>query len=86
MLFKNFTGIGWGEALARIAMILNRELEKQDKDERTYLAMGGNDSCFIFLTEELYRYIYSIYKNPDYKPLEPDEWVKVMGVEPMHYD
>ena len=86
VLFKNFTGIGWGEALARIAKILNRELEKQGKDERIYLAMGGNDSCCIFLTEELYRYIYSIYKNPYYKPLEPCEWEKVMGAKPMHYD
>lgn len=86
VIFKNFKETGWGEAVKRISEILNEELAKQAKDERIYLASGGNDGRLIFLNKELYEYIYSVYKNPMWKPLELEEWAKVMSVEPMKLD
>ena len=83
VVFKNFKGYGWGEAVKRLAEILNGEFKKQGIDERIYLVSGGNDGRLIFLTEPLYGYIYSVYSNPEWKPLEVGEWAKKMGVEPM---
>ncbi len=82
-IFKNFKGTGWGEAVMRFAQIINQEAEKQSIDERIYLASGGNDGRLIFLTRELYDYIYSVYKNKEWKPLEISEWMKVMKVKPL---
>lgn len=81
VIFKKFKGTGWGEAPIRVAEILNMELARQGKDERIYLASGGNDGRLIFLTDALYQYIYSVYKNPDWKPLELKEWAHTMRVE-----
>ena len=86
IIFKNFKKTGWGEAPLRIAEILNIELAKQNKDERIYLASGGNDGRLIFLTKELYDHIYSVYKNPMWKPLALNEWAKAMQVNPMKLD
>ncbi len=86
VIFKNFTEMGWGEAPKRIAEILNAELTKQGKDEQIYLASGGNDGMLIFLTNELYQYIYSVLKDPYRKPLKLNEWAAVMEVEPMRPD
>lgn len=83
VIFKNFRGYGWGEAAARFAQIINQEAEKQSIPEKVYLASGGNDGRLIFLTTEQYDYIYSIYINKLWKPLEVSEWMKVMGVKPM---
>lgn len=83
IIFKDFTEKGWGEAPKRIAEILNTELLKQGINEQIYLVSGGNDGRLIFLTNELYGYIYSIYQNPNWKPLELDEWAEVMSVKPM---
>jgi len=82
IIFKNFTEMGWGEAPKRIAEIINIELSKQGIDEKIYLASGGNDGRLIFLTDELYKYIYSVYKSHLWKPLELNEWAKVMIVNP----
>lgn len=86
VIFKNFPETGWGEAPKRIAEILNIELSKQGKNEKVYLVSGANDGRLIFLTDELYQYIYSVYKNPGWKPLELEEWARVMGVKPMKVD
>ena len=83
VIFKNFKGYGWGEAVMRFAQIINQEAEKQGIKERIYLASGGNDGRLIFLTKELYDYIYSVYTNEQWKPLEVTEWMKVMSVKPM---
>ena len=83
-IFKNFKGFGWGEAVQRLAEILNTELEKQKVEERIYLISNGNDGSLIFLNKELYQYIYGILKNPYWKPLEVSEWKKVMGIKPMN--
>lgn len=83
MIFKNFKETGWGEAVMRFSKIINTEAEKQSIDERIFLASGGNDGRLIFLTDELYRYIYSIYNNKEWKPLEVSEWMKEMGVKSM---
>lgn len=86
IIFKNFTETGWGEAPKRIAEILNIELAKQGIDEQIYLASGGNDGFLVFLNNDLYKYIYSVYQNPYWKPLELNEWAKAMKVEPMKLD
>ena len=83
VIFKNFKDYGWGEAVMRFAQIINQEAEKQGINERIYLASGGNDGRLIFLTKELYDYIYGIYTNEQWKPLEVTEWMKVMSVKPM---
>lgn len=86
VIFKNFKGTGWGEAPLRIAEILNIELAKQNKEERIYLVSGGNDGRLIFLTKELYDYIYGVYKNPIWKPLELNEWARIMQINPIRND
>ncbi|PYF74059.1 hypothetical protein B0O44_104230 [Pedobacter nutrimenti] len=83
IIFKNFPRAGWAEAPKRIAEILNAELAKQNIKEKIYLISIDNDGRLIFLTEELYQYIYSVYQNPYWKPLELNEWATVMEVEPM---
>ncbi len=83
VIFKNFKETGWGEAVMRFAEIINTEAEKQSIDERIFLASGGNDGRLIFLTDELYDYIYSVYNNDEWKPLEVSEWTKAMGIKPM---
>ncbi len=81
IIFKNFKGYGWGEAVQRLAQILNEELEKQNIQERIYLISGGNDGSLIFLDNELYKYFYKTFTNPEWKPLEVKEWTKVMGIK-----
>lgn len=81
VIFRNFTETGWGEAPRRVAEILNLEFQKQGIKEKVYLASGANDGRLIFLTEELYYYIYSVYKNPHWKPLDLEEWSQIMGVD-----
>jgi len=83
VIFKNFKDYGWGEAVMRFAQIINQEAENQGIKEKIYLASGGNDGRLIFLTKELYDYIYSVYTNEQWKPLEIKEWMKVMNVKPM---
>ena len=83
VIFKNFKNYGWGEAVMRFAQIINQEAKNQRIKEKVYLASGGNDGRLIFLTEELYDYIYSVYTNEQWKPLEVNEWMKVMSVKPM---
>ncbi|WCM41035.1 hypothetical protein MG290_08685 [Flavobacterium sp. CBA20B-1] len=85
IIFKNFRGYGWGEAVMQFAQIVNEEAEKQGINERLYLVGGGNDGRLIFLTNELYDYIYSVYTNTHWKPLKVREWMKVMNVKPMNY-
>ncbi|MFD2432948.1 hypothetical protein ACFSO9_04965 [Mesonia maritima] len=47
VIFKNFKGYGWGEAVMRFAQIINQEAKKQGIKERIYLASGGNDGRLI---------------------------------------
>lgn len=86
VIFKNFKDYGWGEAVRRLAEILNMEFAKQEIKERIYLVSGGNDGRLIYLTDELYEYIYQVYTNPMWKPLEVKEWAKVMGVGSMRIE
>lgn len=86
IIFKNFKGYGWGEAVQRLAEILNSEFEKQNIKERVYLINGGNDGSLIVLDEDLYNYFYDVFTDPQWKPLEVKEWVKVMDVKPMTLD
>jgi len=83
VIFKNFKNYGWGESVMRFAQIINQEAEKQGINERVYLASGANDGRLIFLTKALYDYIYKVYTNKHWKPLEVTEWIKVMEVKPM---
>lgn len=81
IIFKNFKGYGWGEAVHRLAEILNAELEKQNIEERIYLINGGNDGSLIFLDDELYNYFYEVFTDLQWKPLEVDEWARAMGLK-----
>ncbi|QEE48227.1 hypothetical protein FUA48_01135 [Flavobacterium alkalisoli] len=82
-IFKNFKDYGWGEATQRLVDIINDQLSKQQKEDRLYPVSGGNDGRLIFLSYKQYKYIYSIYKNPEWKPLEIKEWCDIMGVKYM---
>ncbi len=81
MIFKNFKGYGWGQAVKRLTEILNAELEKQHITERIYLINGGNDGSLLLLDQALYSYFYEVFTDPKWKPLEVTEWAKVMGVK-----
>jgi len=83
IIFKNFRGYGWGEAVQRLAEILNAELAKQALPERVYLVHGGNDGQLILLDEPLYQYFSKVFTVAEWRPLPVAEWVKVMGVAPM---
>ena len=85
IIFEKFKGVGWGEAPMRIANALNKEMEKQGIKEKIYLIAGGNEGNLVFLTEELYQYMYKYFKDPICKPLELNEWGKVMETEPMNF-
>ena len=86
IIFNCFsTGFGWGDAPMRIAEIINKELEKQGIDEQIYLISGGNEGRLVFLSKELYNYLYSICEDPEWKPLEINEWAKVMKVKRLSY-
>ncbi len=86
IVFKNFTEMGWGEAVQRLVEILNSELAKQNKEDRVYPVSGGNDGRIIFLSEDQFKYIDSVYKNPNWKPLRLMDWCKAMGVKYMLVD
>lgn len=79
-LFKNFKEDGSGprKIMQKLAEILNEALEKQNKEERVFLASGGSEGKLVFLTEEQFKYIDSIYKNDYYKPLQVEKWSKIM--------
>lgn len=83
IIFKNFKDYGWGEAVMRFTQIINQEIENQGIKEKVYLVSGANDGRLIFLTQELYDYIDSVYRDEQWKPLEVTQWMKVMGVKPM---
>lgn len=83
VIFKNFKGHGWGEAVQRLAEVLNAALKKQEIEEKIYLINGGNDGSLIFLNNELYKYFYETFTDPLWKPLEVNEWAKVMEVKKM---
>ena len=84
-IFKNFKKSGWGEAPMRIAHAINKELEKKGINEKIYLISGGNDGKLVFLTEDQHKYIYNFFKNSKEKPLELNEWGKVMKTEPLNF-
>lgn len=86
VIFKNFKGYGWGEAVQRLAEILNQEFERQNINERIYLVNGGNDGSLMFLDEDLYNYFYKVFTDSQWKPLEVNEWKSVMGIKPMELD
>jgi hypothetical protein len=84
VIFKNFKGYGWGEASERFAEILNDQLKIQGKDERIFLASGGNDGQAIVLTEAQFNLLDPVLKNPHYRPLRIEDWCRVMEVKPVH--
>ena len=69
----------------RIANAVNKELEKKWINEKIYLISGGNDGKLVFLTEEQHKYIYAFFKDSKEKPLELNEWGKVMKTEPLNF-
>lgn len=81
VLFRNFTGYGWGEAAQRFADMVNDQLALQGSDDWLYLINGGNDGRAVFLKEELCalaaRYIKDV---PRERPLNTKEWCRVNGI------
>lgn len=82
IIFKNFKEYGWGEAVFKLAEILNEQLELQNKSERIFLINGGNDGALVFLTEEQNKLIASFLKDDQWRPLDIQTWCKVMQVDP----
>ena len=80
IIFKHFKDYGWGEAVMRLAEILNEQLQIQDKDEQIYLINGGNDGGLIFLTDEQYTLISTRLKDDQWRPLPVKDWCRVMQV------
>lgn len=85
IIFKKFTGFGWGEAAQRFAEIINDQLEIQGINERLYLCNGGNDGNAVFLTEEQFELLDPILKHATDRPLRIEDWCRVMQVDPKRY-
>ena len=81
-IFKNFTGQGWGEATQTFADIINNELSLQNKEDRIYLINSGNEGRLIFLNPAQFKYIDSVLRDKQWKPLKVDDWCKEMNVKP----
>lgn len=81
VIFKNFKESGWQETMAMYTKIVNTELEKQGKDEQLYPMSGGNDGRVVLLTEPQFKYIYSVLRNKEAKPLTLREWCKLVEIE-----
>lgn len=81
-IFKNFTRTGWGEAAQTFADIINTELALQNKEDRIYLMNGANEGMLVFLNEKQFKYIDTIYRDKEWKPLAVKEWCMVMKVKP----
>ena len=73
----------WGYAAYNFALMLNEELKIQNSLERVYLISGGNDGRMVFLTEELYDFITSVYPKDEERPMEIGDWAKENGLEMM---
>lgn len=86
IVLKNFKGYGWGESPFRIAQILNIELRKQNIDEQLYLVNGGNDGRLAILSKKQYELIYKTYKDDNWKPLQINEWAKVLKLDIAKFD
>lgn len=71
----------WGIAAKNYVAMLNDQLEKQGSDERVYPISGGNDGQIIFLTNEQYKYIKTVYKDDEFSPLPLTEWCKRNGLK-----
>lgn len=82
IIFKHYPETAWGEAVFRLADILNEQLALQGKDERVFLINGGNDGALVFLTEEQNKLIASFLKDDQWRPLDIQTWCKVMKVDP----
>jgi hypothetical protein len=84
IVFSNFKGEGWGEAAYKFAEILNDQLSIQKKDERLYLASGGNEGYAVVLTETQFDLLDPILKNKYDRPLKINDWCTAMQVNPLN--
>lgn len=81
IIFNHFNDYGWGEAVYKIAQILNIELKKQNIDEQFYLINGGNDGLLVLLSYDQFQLIDKSFLDKRNKPLELNEWAKVFEVD-----
>jgi|SRR5688572_360621 len=86
IIFRNFNGYGWEEAAQRFAEIINDQLELQEKDERLFLANGGNDGRAVYLSEEQFLLLDPILKDVRDRPLRIEDWCRVMQVDRNNYN
>lgn len=81
VIFKNFKESGWEQTMAMFTKIINTELKKQGQEEQLYPINAGNDGRVVLLTDEQFKYIYSVLKNKEWKPLPLEEWCKLIGLK-----
>ncbi|MCW3089852.1 MAG: hypothetical protein JWP81_921 [Ferruginibacter sp.] len=79
-IFTNFNGIGWSEAAKRFAEILNDQFIIQGKDEKIYLASGGNDGYAVILTEAQFNLLDPLLNASADRPLKIEDWCKFMQI------
>lgn len=70
----------WCIAAYNFAKMLNKELAKQQSEERIYLISSGNEGRLVFLTKDLYRFVRSILPKDDERPMETEEWLRHNGI------
>ena len=82
-ILKNFRNFSRGGAVATRKFIetVNKELEKQNSDERVYPISRGLDGQLIFLTQKQFNYIRAVYPHNENKPLKLKEWVRKYGAK-----
>lgn len=73
-ILHHFTGLGYREAPARFAEILNQEFEKQGLTERIYLVSSKNNGKLVILTPAMHDYLRKVHHNEFYKPLTAARW------------
>lgn len=61
-------------APAKIAEIINQELEQQQLEERTYIASSSIYLLFLFITPEQQLIFDKAYTEPDEIPRLPEDW------------
>ncbi len=74
IVFSNFKGYGWGEAVVKYVQILNEELSRQGIEDRLYPRGGGNDGEIFILSDAQFEVIDKYCKGRRDKPLPLEEW------------
>lgn len=79
VIFKNFKDYTRGGVLAtqRFLEMVNDVLNRHHSDEKVYPIGKGLDGQLIFLTQQQFSFISSVYPNNGNKPLGLKEWIRM---------